>query len=216
MSRRFWIGAAAGLGWAALSIQMYLVLLARWQDQASLLGGLVNFFSYFTVLSNILAATVLTYAAFGRDCAARRFFLSPVISAGITTSIVLVGLAYSLLLRHLWTPQGWQWLADELLHDVMPLLFVLYWWWEVAKGSLRLKHLLLWLLYPLAYFIYTLLRGHGISFYPYPFVDVVALGYAQVVLNALAILAGFIMIGLLLIALDRWQGRRLARASAQP
>jgi hypothetical protein len=42
------------------------------------------------------------------------------------------------LLRHLWHPQGWQFIADELLHDVMPLLFLGYWWFCVPKGTLRL------------------------------------------------------------------------------
>lgn len=214
--RRMGIGLLAGLGWAALTIQLYLVLLARWQDQASLLGGLVNLFGYFTVLSNTLVATVLTQAAFGRESAARRWWLSPWVSSGVAVSIVFVALAYSLLLRHLWHPQGWQWLADELLHDVMPAAYALYWWWCVPKGQLRFTHLLGWLVYPLGYFGYVLARGHGIGFYPYPFVDVASLGYAQVLLNALAMLGGFILVGVLLIVLDRWQGRRLARAQAQP
>ena len=214
--RRMGIGLLAGLGWAALTIQLYLVLLARWQDQASLLGGLVNLFGYFTVLSNTLVATVLTQAAFGRESAARRWWLSPWVSSGVAVSIVFVALAYSLLLRHLWQPQGWQWLADELLHDVMPAAYALYWWWCVPKGQLRFTHLLGWLVYPLGYFGYVLARGHGIGFYPYPVVDVASLGYAQVLLNALAMLGGFILVGVLLIVLDRWQGRRLARAQAQP
>jgi len=125
--RRMGIGLLAGLGWAALTIQLYLVLLARWQDQASLLGGLVNLFGYFTVLSNTLVATVLTQAAFGRESAARRWWLSPWVSSGVAVSIVFVALAYSLFLRQLWQPQGWQWLADELLHDVMPAAYALYW-----------------------------------------------------------------------------------------
>lgn len=216
VDRRMGIGLLAGLGWAALTIQLYLVLLARWQDQASLLGGLVNLFGYFTVLSNTLVATVLTQAAFGRESAARRWWLSPWVSSGVAVSIVFVALAYSLLLRHLWQPQGWQWLADELLHDVMPAAYALYWWWCVPKGQLRFTHLLGWLVYPLGYFGYVLARGHGIGFYPYPFVDVASLGYAQVLLNALAMLGGFILVGVLLIVLDRWQGRRLARAQAQP
>lgn len=216
VDRRMGIGLLAGLGWAALTIQLYLVLLARWQDQASLLGGLVNLFGYFTVLSNTLVATVLTQAAFGRESAARRWWLSPWVSSGVAVSIVFVALAYSLLLRHLWQPQGWQWLADELLHDVMPAAYALYWWWCVPKGQLRFTHLLGWLVYPLGYFAYVLARGHGIGFYPYPFVDVASLGYAQVLLNALAMLGGFILVGVLLIVLDRWQGRRLARAQAQP
>ncbi|MDD2048572.1 Pr6Pr family membrane protein [Pseudomonas putida] len=210
------IGLAACLGWSALAIQLYLVLWARWQEQASLIGGLVNFFSYFTVLSNTLVAVVLSQAAFGRESAARRWFLGPAVSSAIAASIVLVGLAYSLLLRHLWQPQGWQWLADELLHDVMPLLFIGYWWCCVEKGSLRLRHLLAWLLYPAGYFAYVLLRGESIGVYPYPFIDVASLGYGQVLLNALAIVLGFIAIGLLILGLDHWQGGRLAKARTQP
>ncbi|MET3054668.1 Pr6Pr family membrane protein [Pseudomonas alkylphenolica] len=210
------IGLAACLGWSALAIQMYLVLLARWQEQASLIGGLVTFFSFFTVLSNTLVAVVLSQAAFGRASGARRWFLSPAVSTGVTASIVLVGVAYSLLLRHLWNPHGWQWLADELLHDVMPVLFVLYWWCCVEKGRLHLKHLGVWVLYPLGYFGYALLRGESLGVYPYPFIDVAKLGFAQVVFNALAILLGFVVIGLMLLGLDRWQGGRLARARTQP
>ncbi|MDD1015843.1 Pr6Pr family membrane protein [Pseudomonas rubra] len=195
---------------------MYLLLWARWQEQASLLGGLVTLFSFFTVLSNTLVAVVLSSAAFGRDSPLRRFFLAPWVSSGVAACIILVGLAYSLLLRHLWHPQGWQWLADELLHDVMPLVFVVYWWCCVEKGSLRARHLLAWLLYPLGYFAYALLRGQVIGVYPYPFIDVAELGYARVVLNALAILLGFVTIGLLLLGLDHWQGGRLAKARTQP
>jgi hypothetical protein len=208
MPRRPWLTLAAVLGWLGLAVQLYLVLLARWQDQASLIGGLVNLFCYFTVLSNTLAATALSQAAFGRESAARRWFLSAPVSGCIGASIVLVGLGYSLLLRHLWQPEGWQWLADELLHDVMPVLFVLYWWFEVPKGQLRLSHLAAWALYPALYFAFVLLRGHEIGVYPYPFVDVALLGYGRVLLNALGVLAGFWGIGLVLLGLDRWRGRQ--------
>jgi hypothetical protein len=112
-----------------------------------------------------------------------------------------------LLLRHLWQPEGWQWLADELLHDVMPLLFALYWWFEVPKGSLRLWHLMVWALYPAVYFAYALWRGSEIGAYAYPFIDVASLGYGQVMLNALGVLAGFWGIGLVVLGLDRWRGK---------
>ncbi|WP_166358646.1 Pr6Pr family membrane protein [Pseudomonas akapageensis] len=208
------ITGAACLGWTALAIQLYLVLFSRWELQASLMGGLINFFSYFTVLSNTLAAVVLSYASFGREGGAKRFFLSPRVSTGIAASTTLVAIAYSLLLRHLWQPQGWQWLADELLHDVMPVIYLLYWWQCVAKGSLRLGHLLVWLIYPILYFGYALLRGDWIGVYQYPFLDVARLGYGQVFTNALAIMLGFVLIAALLIGIDRWQGKRQAHASS--
>mgnify|MGYP003582514099 CR=1 FL=1 len=210
------IAAAAVLGWFGLTVQLYLILLARWQGDASLLGGLVNFFGFFTVLSNILVATVLTADAFGRESAARRFWLAPWVVSGVLASILFVGIAYSLLLRHLWQPQGWQLIADGLLHDVMPVLFAVYWWRKVAKGALRVGHVLAWSVYPLVYFGYALLRGQLIGFYPYPFIDVAVLGFTRVLLNALVMLAAFLVLGLGVIGLDRWQGRRLAKARTRP
>ncbi|WP_223511963.1 Pr6Pr family membrane protein [Pseudomonas sp. GL-R-26] len=206
--RRRLVAMAAMLGWAGLSIQMYLILHSRWTLGASLIGGLMSFFSYFTVLSNTLVATVLTCEWTSRESAARRWFLQPWVSSAIAVSIAVVSLAYNLLLRHLWHPEGWQWLADELLHDIMPLLFLGYWWWCVPKGTLRVWHIALWVIYPLLYFAYALLRGHLLAVYPYPFVDVDKLGYPQVFINAGRLLAGFVVIALLVIGLDRWRARR--------
>ncbi|WP_425288157.1 Pr6Pr family membrane protein [Pseudomonas migulae] len=203
--RRRFVAVAAVLGWAGLSIQLYLIFYSRWTLGASLLGGLVSFFSYFTVLSNTLVATVLTCALTSRESAARRWFLQPWVSGGVAVSIAVVGLAYNILLRHLWHPEGWQWLADELMHDVMPLLFLAWWWLCVPKGTLRLRHIALWVIYPLLYFAYALLRGHLLAVYPYPFIDVDKLGYPQVFANAGGLLAGFVLIALVLIALDRWR-----------
>ena len=202
------IAGAAVLGWLGLTVQLYLILLLRWSADASLLGGLVNFFSFFTVLSNTLVATVLTCALNLRISRGQQFFLQPWVSSGIAASILLVGLAYSLLLRHLWHPQGWQWLADELLHDVMPLLFLVYWWCCVPKGELRLRHIGVWMLYPMLYFAYLLLRGRLLGLYPYPFIAVDKLGYPQVLLNALGILAGFVLVSLVLLGIDRWLAHR--------
>ncbi|CRM56332.1 Pr6Pr family membrane protein [Pseudomonas fluorescens] len=198
-----YVATAALAGWVGLAIQQYLILYSRWSSGASLLGGLISFFSFFTVLTNTLVVVVLSYWLVKRDSAGKRFFLAPVISSAIAASIVLVSLAYNLLLRHLWSPEGFQFIADELLHDVMPLLFLIYWWRCVPKGTLRLKHIAGWVIYPLVYFAYVLLRGHLLGQYQYPFLDVGSLGYPQVLVNAGGILLGFLMIALAVIGLDR-------------
>lgn len=208
--QRYYTLAAACLGWAGLAIQLYLIFLGRWADQASLLGGLVRFFSFFTVLSNTLVAVALSCALSGRDSAGHRFFRHPAVCAGIVVSIALVGIAYNVLLRHLWQPQGWQWIADELLHDVMPLLFAVYWWLYVPKGMLRLKHVALWMLYPVVYFGYVLLRGDVIGDYMYPFIDIGTIGYTSAFINAAGVLLGFVVIGLVILGIDGFMARRRA------
>ena len=196
------------LGWVGLSVQLYLILLGRWELGASLLGGLVNFFSFFTVLTNTLAAVVLTWELTQRESAVRRWFLLPAVRSGIAVSIALVGLAYNVLLRHLWQPEGWQFVADELLHDVMPVLFIIYWGLWVPKGTLRLGHIGLWMIYPLVYFAYILLRGDVIGDYMYPFIDIGTIGFTKAFINALGVLLGFVVIALILVGMDRWASRR--------
>ncbi|NMX55176.1 MULTISPECIES: Pr6Pr family membrane protein [unclassified Pseudomonas] len=198
-----YVATAALAGWTGLAIQQYLIFYSRWEAGASLLGGLINFFSFFTVLTNTLVVVVLSYALVNRESAVKRFFLAPAVSSGIAASIVVVSLAYNLLLRHLWSPTGFQFIADELLHDVMPLLFVIYWWRCVPKGTLHFKHIGGWVIYPLVYFGYVLLRGHLLGQYQYPFIDVDSLGYPQVFVNAGGILAGFVLIALAVVGLDK-------------
>ncbi|RMT81889.1 Pr6Pr family membrane protein [Pseudomonas viridiflava] len=206
--QRHLILLAACLGWAGLAIQLYLILLGRWMDHASLLGGLVRFFSFFTVLTNTLVAVALSCALSQRQSAGHRFFRDPVVCSGIAVSIAIVGLAYNILLRHLWHPQGWQFIADELLHDVMPLTFLGYWWLCVPKGLLRLRHIGLWALYPVVYFGYILLRGDVIGDYMYPFIDIGTIGYTKAFINALGVLMGFVVIALMLVGIDRLASRR--------
>lgn len=206
--KRCFMWVAASLGWAGLAIQLYLIFIGRLADHASLLGGLVRFFSFFTVLSNTLVAIALSCALSSGQSAGHRFFRNPVVCAGIAASIALVGVAYNILLRHLWQPQGWQRVADELLHDVMPIAFVLYWALYVPKGQLRLKHVGLWMLYPIIYFGYVLLRGDVIGDYMYPFIDVGTIGYARAFANAAGVLAGFVVICLMVVGADRLMSRR--------
>ncbi|EGH05122.1 MULTISPECIES: Pr6Pr family membrane protein [Pseudomonas syringae group genomosp. 2] len=206
--QRYYTLVAACLGWSGLVIQLYLIFIGRYADHASLLGGLVRFLSFFTVLTNTLAAVALSCALTSRQSAGHHFFRHPVVCGGIAVSIALVGIAYNILLRHLWHPQGWQWVADELLHDIMPLAFVLYWWLYVPKGALRLRHVPLWAIYPIIYFAYVLLRGHMLGDYLYPFIDVGTIGFPKAFINALGVLLGFLLVALLLLGVDRWAARR--------
>ena len=65
-----------------------------------------------------------------------------------------------------------------------------------------------WLIYLLAYCAYLLLRGYLIGAYPYDFIDVGELGYPQMFINAGMVVLGFTLLSLLVVAVDRWRGRR--------
>ncbi|WP_017298137.1 Pr6Pr family membrane protein [Nodosilinea nodulosa] len=201
---------SALVGWFALAAQFYLSVQLGVANGTGVLGGVVAYFSYFTILTNGLAAIALTAAALPdrTSPALLAFFRRPGVITAITASILVVGSVYFLILRHIWEPQGLQKLADVLLHYVMPPLFGIYWWWGVPKGRLRPAAILRWMLYPLGYAVYALVLGAIRGRYPYPFIDVTALGYPRVLLNAAGILAVFALLCLGLIQLGRLDRRQ--------
>ena len=208
--------AAALLGWLALGVQLLLSIQLTVANGQGMWVGVWTYLGYFTITTNVLAALALTASASGPRGAISRFFGRPDVHTAIAMSIVIVSAIYNLLLRQLWHPQGWQLAADVTLHDVMPALFLLYWWLAVPKTTLRWQQVVYWQVYPAAYFAYVLVRGALNGWYPYPFLDVTTLGYLRVLVDACVVLLVFIAAALLLVALARWQVRHSARATALP
>ncbi|HYH56223.1 MAG TPA: Pr6Pr family membrane protein, partial [Anseongella sp.] len=95
-------------------------------------------------------------------------------------------------------------LADILLHYVMPLLYLFHWVAFAPKGRQRFRNSLWWLVYPLAYLVYALARGAATDTYPYPFIDVIQLGNGIVARNSILLALAYWVLGLLLLAADGW------------
>jgi hypothetical protein len=205
----------AGLAWAALLLQLVLTLRLAVANGKSPLAGLVQYLGYFTILSNLFIAIVATAGARRRasadDVPDGLYGPSPVGCA--TTAIAVVGLGYHVLLREAWHPQGLQWLADVLLHYVVPGAALLHWWAYPLRERIDWRSPLAWCAYPLGYFAYARLRGAWLGTYPYPFIDAAALGDARVAVNAAGLLVVFLSAGYVLVALARaLQARRIAAA----
>lgn len=207
--RRF-AATAAVIGWLALGLQLVLSIQLAVGNGKTAPAGVWIYLGYFTVLTNLLAALVLTAASGKRQRRFGRFLARPDVQTATAMSIIVVAAVYHLVLRQLWQPEGWQIVGDDALHTVMPLLFVLHWWLAVSKADLRWRQVIAWQIYPAGYFVYALLRGALNGWYPYPFLDVSALGYPRALGNASVVLLVFIGTGLVLVALGRWQARHRA------
>ena len=206
------VGATVGLlvTAAALLLQFWLTIPTRMATGDSLVGSLVFFFSYFTILTNMMVAAVYLSAVTGWRWLG--WWRRPWVRAMVAGSILVVMIVYHLLLAGLVRDEFlWQ-LADRTLHYVDPLLYAVWWLLAVPHGTLRWGDLPRMLVYPGAYLLWALGRGAVTSLYPYPFVDVTALGYGQVVLNCLGVLAAFVLFYAAAIGVDRWLGRRSLRA----
>ncbi len=194
--------------WSGVLLQLWLSLRLVQADGKSLAAGLLVYLGYFTVLTNIFVGLTLTLPSLVPSTGPGRFFARSQTAACAATSIALVALGYHFLLRHTWNPEGLQWIADVLLHYAVPTLFCVYWLLALPKEHLAWWSPLAWCTYPIAYFVYVLIRGSALGIYPYPFIDVATIGYRQTLLNALGLLAGFVLVGWLFLALAKTTDRR--------
>ena len=188
--------------WFALAVQFR----ATFGQNASVTETLWILLRFFTVLTNLLVAIVMTGIAFGLPRSD-----SPSLLGFVTLAIALVGVVYMTLLRGMLELSGGALLADTLLHKVVPILVPAYWLLWGRKGGLGWRDPVIWCIYPLGYFVYALVRGSIEGRYAYPFIDLAALGPARVALNAVLIAAAFLAAGFAFVWLDGTLARRRAR-----
>lgn len=197
------------IGWIAVTGQFYLIL----QNRAlSVPGTIVQFFSFFTILTNILVALCYSFQLINSSGKRMAYWSSPNTQAAIAVYILVVGIVYNVVLRFLWAPTGLQKIVDELLHAVVPAWYLLYWIFFTPKNGLKWRYAIDWLLYPFVYLVYVMIRGAITTMYPYPFLDAYNHGYPKVIVSSLVILALFLMISVILIGI----GKKLSVTTEQP
>ncbi len=190
------IGAVAG--WFALVLQLYLIIVNR---TASIPETIARYFGFFTILSNIIVAVSFTMVY--KKGIGNSFFTKPNTLTATAVYITIVGLIYNIILRFLWAPHGWDKVADEMLHSVIPVLYILFWLKYVPKQNIQWKNIFPWLIYPLVYLGYTLLRGSFVNWYPYPFINVAEIGYNKALVNSGMVTVAFIVVASLFVGIAK-------------
>jgi hypothetical protein len=181
--------------WYAVVSQYFIMLDDRIVD---ILQTTIRFFSYFTILANILVAIYFT-ALIVQGNSRHRLLSAPGALTAIAGYITIVGLIYQIALRHLWQPEGQQWVIDELLHTIIPLAVIFFWYFNESSFPIRFQQIGVWLIFPLVYFILILILGGFSNFYPYPFVSVSALGLIRVLVNGGLLIILYIALSILYI-----------------
>jgi hypothetical protein len=148
---------------------------------------LANFFSYFTVEANLFAAIVLIAGGLTLTAKGESSTFA-VIRGAATLYLAITGLVFSLLLAGLegveFTAVPWD---NIVLHYLMPVLIVLDWLVFPPTERISFRRGLIWLVFPLAYVVYSLIRGHAVGWYPYPFLDPGPRGYTGVIQSSIGI-----------------------------
>jgi len=160
---------------------------------------LLNFFSYFTNLSNIFAAAVLLFGAATLLRRRAPTATDDLIRGAAVVAMAIVGIVFSILLRDtdLGTLLPW---VNTVVHYIMPVVMVADWCYQPPQSQLGFAQAGYWLIYPFLYLAYSLIRGAISGFYPYPFLNPAqSSGYGGVSLYCLAIFAAFLVASWLLI-----------------
>jgi hypothetical protein len=171
----------------------------------------INFFSYFTIQSNLIGAAVLLYLAVrgGAPRSGRVDWWRGAAAVYLTVTFFVV---IFLLSR---TDVGLQlpW-VDVVLHKVVPVVVVADYLIDPPRARLAISDGLLWLVFPLAWLGYTMVRGPMAEWYPYPFLDPADGGYGPVAAAVVAILIAGAILCAVVVWLGNWRGGDRSSAPA--
>ena len=172
---------------------------------------LANFFSYFTIQSNLIGAAVLLSLAVRGDAprSARLDWWRGAASVYLTVTFAVVILLLSKVDVGLQLP--W---VDFVLHKLIPVVVVADFILDPPANRFSMPDGLLWLVYPIVWLAYTMVRGPIAGWYPYPFLDPASGGYGTVAVTAVAILvAGAILCAVYVAIGNARAGGRSPKAS---
>jgi hypothetical protein len=160
--------------------------------------SIINFFSFFTIESNILAAIILIIVGIGTLKQQKSNPQFAFIRGAATLYMTMTGIIYALLLSGnevaLQTTVPW---VNIVLHYLFPVVVLLDWILFPPKFHLPFKKALLWLVFPGAYFVYSLIRGSIVDWYPYPFLNP-SNGWGNLIITCVFIAIGVVGLAWLL------------------
>jgi hypothetical protein len=151
----------------------------------------VNYFSYFTIDSNLIAVALLLIGV-TRWRSTNSPGLDVLRGAGVVYMSV-TGVVFTLLLSGVDVDTQLKW-VNTVVHELMPLVMVADWLIAPPASRLTLRQGALWLLFPLVWIVYTLIRGAAINWYPYPFLNPANGGYASVTVYCVGILVFMLVV----------------------
>jgi hypothetical protein len=171
----------------------------------------VNFFSYFTIESNLIGIAVLLIMAIQtsrhRPPALEGLRGAATVYLTVTFVVVLV------LLENVDVGLQLAW-VDIVLHKVTPVVIVADWILDPPLIPISWRRSLTWLAYPLVWLAYTLVRGALVDWYPYPFLNPANGGYGQVAVTVAIVLVASAVVCLVYAWLGTVLGARRRRSAS--
>nr|MBI5455796.1 Pr6Pr family membrane protein [Candidatus Levybacteria bacterium] len=186
-----------------LHISIGIILLLIWTFDLFHNPNVLNFLSYFTVESIFLYAMLAIIYGLNKKT-------NPLIDSlrgAVTVYIIVVAAGFVLLVEKTQGPLILPWI-NTLYHKIMPFIILADWIFFPPKVLLRYKQAIYWLIIPLLFSGYTLVRGFFINWYPYDFVDPVKHGYQSVLINLFVFLMFLVITSFIIIFIGNKMWRK--------
>lgn len=208
--------------WFFITYKALLVFIAAYGLYFHISAGKWGDFNYYTVISNAVCFVyfLISLAVNIRRLAGKRHVTTwkPRIEGAVVFCITVTMLIYNFVLR----PETFQMgnggnfysVLNMVQHYIVPTMAILDWLLFCPKGRWRRYDPVSWLLIPLVYFIYILIRAPfagniaGTSSpYPYGFIDIQMYGVGTVAHNVLLAALGMLALAYLIYFIDRGLAR---------
>lgn len=173
----------------------------------------VNYFSFFTIQSNVIAAVVVLTGASGAAFVVRPTFSWDIVRGAAAIYMTLTFIVYGLLLtgEDLQVAEPW---VNNTLHRIVPIVMIIDFLIRPLYHRITFRQALIWTIFPIAWLVYTIIRGIAIDWYPYPFLNPdKSGGWPGVAAICVAIMIGFLIATWFMTAIGQRLSVRLADAA---
>jgi hypothetical protein len=195
-----WFAVTALCVVTGIGISLYTSATRSATFGGSPLNRALNVFAFFTIQSNVLVGLACVLLVLDQHRSSTGF---AVLRLTGVVAIAVTGIVFHVALSGLLELDTLAQTANQLQHTVVPVMAVVGWVVFGPRGLTSARVARLTVLFPLAYLVFTTIRGPLASnWYPYPFADIHHLGYARVAVNAVWIMLLFFAISAGATALD--------------
>jgi hypothetical protein len=212
---RFCFGATFAIAAFSVGLQFIQDWLGVWDDPGSVKRShpvrVWRFFSYFTTQANLLVVATSLSLAFRADRDGPGWRVARL---NALTGITITALVHWFLLHPLDDFRGLRWASDTLVHIIVPMLVVLGWLVFGPRRRISIRVVVLGLVWPVLWLLYTLVVGRITGWYPYFFLDLGQTNPSGVTLYCITILILLFVVSCLFWIGDRWLPGRTPRRVA--
>lgn len=192
------------LGWLTFLLNIKLRIIDSDKDA---IMAITEFFSYFTILTNLLVTLYFT------NCLTKRkitLLNTQEALYALTVYIIIVGLVFNIFFKQYVHHVGWQIIVSNFNHGFAPIATFIYWYFFANKYMVSFPKLCYWVVYPIFYIVFVAINGYITSFYPpYQFGNLTLSSPQGQVVFVLALIIGSLLCFLLLIQIGKWIDKNL-------